>query len=164
MRDWLPAFELATRHTLAVIAAAPEGRWDEAPAAGLKTLREQLAHIALVRESICRQLAGEPTAGLGLRFATDDWLRGGGAELSAAFGDHALRCAPLLARIEEAKLDAPFTTPFGNRSTPRNYLRSLLLEEQHHRAQMTLALRLFGVEPPEYPGRAWVELGVDQDA
>ena len=39
----------------------------------------------------------------------------------------------------------------------------MLLEEQHHRAQMTLLLRLGGAEPPPYPGQAWVELGVDQE-
>jgi uncharacterized damage-inducible protein DinB len=39
----------------------------------------------------------------------------------------------------------------------------MLLEEQHHRAQMTMALRLAGLEPPPYPGQAWVELDTDQD-
>ena len=58
--------------------------------------------------------------------------------------------------------DAPFTTPFGNRSTPRNYLRTMLLEEHHHRAQMTMAMRLAEIERPPYPGQAWLELGVDQ--
>ena len=156
----LAAFELASGHTAAALAAAPEPLWDRAWP-GLPTLREQLLHLALVRESICRQLGGEPTAGLGARFEEPAW-RGGGADLAAAFSAHTARCRDLLARLDPAALDAPFTTPFGNRSTPRNYLRAMLLEEQHHRAQMTQRLRLAGAEPPSYPGRAWVELGVDQ--
>jgi uncharacterized damage-inducible protein DinB len=36
----------------------------------------------------------------------------------------------------------------------------MLLEETHHRAQMILQLRLLGFDPPEFPGRAWAELGV----
>ncbi|HEU4952219.1 MAG TPA: DinB family protein [Holophagaceae bacterium] len=156
----LAAFELASRHTEAVLAAAPDGLWDRAWP-GLPTFREQVLHLALVRESICRQLAGEPTAGLGARFEEAAW-RGGSAGLTAAFEDHTARCRALLARLDPGALDAPFTTPFGNRSTPRNYLRAMLLEEQHHRAQMTQLLRLAGAEPPPYPGQAWVELGVDQ--
>ncbi|HET8715065.1 MAG TPA: DinB family protein [Holophagaceae bacterium] len=156
----LAAFELASGHTAAVLAAAPEPLWDR-PWPGLPTLREQLLHLALVRESICRQLAGEPTAGLGARFEEAGW-RDGTADLAAAFAAHTARCRGLLAGLDPATLDVPFATPFGNRSTPRNYLRAMLLEEQHHRAQMTQLLRLAGAEPPPYPGQAWVELGVDQ--
>lgn len=154
------AFEVATAHTASVIAATPDALWDRVWP-GLKTMREQLLHIALVRESICRQLAGEPTAGLGARFEEPDW-RGGTAQLEASFTAHGDRCRALLAKLDERRLDAPFTTPFGNRSTPRNYLRTMLLEEHHHRAQMTMALRLAEIEPPPYPGQAWLELGVDQ--
>lgn len=161
MPEELGVFDLATAHTGAVIAATPDGLWDRTWP-GLKGLRDQLLHIALVRESICRQLAGEPTAGLGARFEEADW-RGGTADLAGAFAAHAERCRGLLARLDGTDLDAPFTTPFGNRSTPRNYLRMMLLEEHHHRAQMTQVLRFAGLEPPPYPGRAWVELGVAQD-
>lgn len=155
------AFEIATAHTAAVLAATPDALWDEARP-GLKTLREQLLHIALVRESICRQVAGEPTAGLGARFETPDW-KGGTRELAGAFADHSERLRGLLARLDGTALDRPFITPFGNRSTPRTYLQMMVLEEQHHRAQMTQLLRLAGIEPPPYPGRSWVELGVAQD-
>lgn len=160
MPEELGVFELATAHTAAVVAATPDALWDRTWP-GLKTMREQLLHIALVRESICRQLAGEPTTGLGARFEGRAW-QGGTPDLAAAFAAHAERCRALLARLDGTDLDAPFTTPFGNRSTPRNYLRTLLLEEHHHRAQMSQLLRLAGLEPPPYPGQAWVELGVDQ--
>ena len=156
------AFETATAHTAAVLAATPDGLWD-APQGNGKTLRSELLHVALVRESICRQLAHEPTAGGGAVFETAPWQAGGTAPLREAFQAHAARCRELLDRVEEAGLHTPFTTPFGNRSTPFNYLLVLLLEEQHHRAQMTMMLRLAGVEPPPYPGQAWVELGLAQD-
>jgi uncharacterized damage-inducible protein DinB len=151
------AFEISSAHTSAVIAATPEALWDvEVP--GLKSLRSQLLHLALVRESICRQLAGAPTAGGGKVFEDPPW-QGGTADLGAAFQAHVARCREHFGRME-GPLDLPFTTPFGNQSTPWNYLLILLLEEQHHRAQMTQILRLNGVEPPPYPGQAWVELGV----
>jgi uncharacterized damage-inducible protein DinB len=154
------AFEVATAHTAAVIAATPNTLWDARQPNG-KILREELIHLALVRESICRQLAQEPTTGVGTTFEADIW-RGGTADLGKGFQAHADRCRALLERIAEPGLHVPFTTPFGNRSTPFNYLLTMLLEEQHHRAQMTMALRLAGLEPPPYPGQAWVELGVDQ--
>lgn len=155
------AFEIATAHTAAVIAATPDTLWDAVPGHG-KTLRSELLHVALVRESICRQLALEPTSGGGAVFETAPWQSGGTADLAAGFQAHAARCRALLGRLDEAGLHTPFTTPFGNRSTPFSYLLVLLLEEQHHRAQMTLTLRLAGLEPPPYPGQAWVELGTDQ--
>ena len=158
--SFILAHDLAAAHTAALIAATPDAHWDR-PWPGLPTAREQLLHLALVRESICRQLAGEATAGLGAVFETEPW-RGGTGSLIRAFNEHAERCRALLARLDAASLDRPFTTPFGNRSTPRNYLRAMLLEEQHHRAQMTQLLRLAGSEPPPYPGQAWVELGIDQ--
>lgn len=161
MSGELDAFELSTAHTAALIHATPNEVWDRAWP-GLKTMRAQLVHLALVRESICRQLAGEPTTGLGERFETPDW-RGGASDLSSAFTTHADRCRASLAKLDLTTLDAPFTTPFGNRSTPRNYLRVMLLEEHHHRAQMSQLLRLAGHEPPPYPGQAWVELGIPQD-
>lgn len=161
MSGELAAFELSTAHTATLIHATPDDAWDRAWP-GLRTLREQLLHVALVRESICRHLAGEPTAGLGERFEASDW-KGRTAEVNSAFAAHADRCRAALAKLDLATLDAPFTTPFGNRSTPRNYLRVMLLEEHHHRAQMSQLLRLAGYEPPPYPGQAWVELGIPQD-
>ncbi len=155
------ALGLAAAPTLAVIRAVPEDWWDRPPASGVPTLRDQLRHIALVRESILRCLAGEPTAGLGASFEAEAWIRGGTGSLASAFEAHADRCRDLRGRLV-GDLDRPFTTPFGNASTPRNYLRVLLLEETHHRAQMTSILRIFGGTPPDYPGRAWVELGVVQ--
>jgi len=156
-------FELSTAHTLAVIRAVdPSGLWDQNPGSGVWSLRDQLRHIALVRESILRCLAGVATTGLGAVFETEAWRLGGTQALADAFERHAERCRDLLKELDPIQLDRSFTTPFGNQSTPRNYLRMMLLEETHHRAQMTLTLRLFGLTPPDYPGRAWAELGVDQ--
>ncbi|HJU84053.1 MAG TPA: DinB family protein [Holophagaceae bacterium] len=161
LKALLAVHDLAAAHTLAVIEAVPEpALWDRAPGGRMKGLREQLIHLALVRESIARCLAGEETAGLGERFEVEPWTHGGTAELAEAFRDHATRCRHLLERLRDRDLDDPFLTRFGNRSTPRNYLRMMLLEETHHRAQMTCTLRLFGLEPPDYPGQAWVELGL----
>lgn len=156
----LLAFHLNTRHTLAVIRAVPGELWDRAPGGSASTLRHQLRHLALVRESICLHLAGRPTAGLGALFEAPEWTSGDA--LAEAFETHARRCAPCLEILSARDLDAPFRTPFGNLSTPRNYLRCMLVEEVHHRAQMTCLLRLFGQEPPEFPGREWVELGIAQ--
>ena len=160
MEAVLPVHDLAAAHTLATIRATPDAFWDRLPGAGMRSLREQLRHIALVRESIARCLAGEDTSGLGATFETSTWLDGGREALATAFEAHAARCHDLLARLDPSALDRPFETRFGNRTTPRNYLRVMLLEETHHRAQMTCTQRLFGLEPPEYPGRAWVELNV----
>ncbi|HJV91777.1 MAG TPA: DinB family protein [Holophagaceae bacterium] len=157
----LAAFELNSAHTLAVIRRIPPTAWDRLPGGSAATLRDQLLHLTLVRESICRALAGADTSGLGETFESPEW-RHPEADLSAAFEAHILRCLELLATLDAGRLDAPFTTRFGNRSTPRNFLRAMLVEEVHHRAQMTGVMRLFGLEPPPFPGQGWVELGVPQ--
>ncbi len=156
------AFELNSAHTLSVIRLIPAGAWDRLPGGSAVTLRDQLLHLALVRESICCALAGKDTTGLGATFESPAW-RAPGADLSAAFETHILRCLQCLAALDAARLDAPFITRFQNRSTPRNFLRAMLVEEVHHRAQMTGVMRLFGLEPPPFPGQAWVELGVPQN-
>lgn len=163
MREFLLVFDLASAQTLAVIRAVDGLEpWDRSPGPGIWTLRDQLRHLALVRESMLRCLAGLATAGLGAVFETQAWCSGASPELATAFEAHVARCQGYLHSLEPQALDRPFTTPFGNLSSPRNYLRMMLLEETHHRAQMTMALRFFGLEPPEYPGRAWVELGIEQ--
>ncbi len=156
------AFELNSRHTLEVIRLIPDEVWDRLPGGSAETLRHQLLHLALVRESICRQLAGEPTTGLGVTFEAPEW-HNNTPPLAEAFEAHTSRCRHLLERVRDEDLDVPFTTRFGNRSTPRNFLRSMLIEEVHHRAQMTVLLRLFGIDPPTFPGKAWVELGINQE-
>jgi uncharacterized damage-inducible protein DinB len=157
------AFELNSRHTLEVVRLVPDDAWDRLPGGSAETLRHQLLHLALVRESICRQLAGESTAGLGTTFEAPEW-HNNTSPLAEAFDAHTGRCRDLLARVKDEDLDTPFVTRFGNRSTPRNFLRSMLIEEVHHRAQMTVVLRLFGIEPPAFPGKAWVELGISQES
>lgn len=158
----LGAFELNSRHTRSVLHAIPDGAWDAAPGGSAAPLRAQLLHLALVRESICRCLANVDTAGLGAVFEGPEW-RGGTAALAEAFEAHVARCRILLAGLRAEALDRPFHTRFGNRSTPRNYLRVMLVEEVHHRAQMTAVMRVLGLQPPPFPGKAWVELGVEQD-
>lgn len=155
------AFELNSAHTLNVIRRIPAVAWDRLPGGSAVTLRDQLLHLALVRESICAALAGVDTTGLGAIFESPAW-RAPEADLPAAFEAHLLRCLHLLATADPARIDEPFTTRFGNRSTPRNFLRAMLVEEVHHRAQMTVVMRLFGLEPPPFPGQAWVELGIPQ--
>lgn len=155
------AFELNSAHTLAVIRRIPATAWDRLPGGSAATLRDQLLHLALVRESICRALAGVDTTGLGDTFEAPAW-RSPEADPCAAFEAHVFRCLQLLVKVDGLRLDEPFTTRFGNRSTPRNFLRSMLVEEVHHRAQMTVVMRLFGLEPPPFPGQGWVELGIPQ--
>ena len=111
------AFDLNSRHTLAVIRAIPDPAWDAPPGGTAAPLRAQLLHLALVRESICRALADGDTAGLGATFEAPGW-RGGTASLAGAFEAHAARCRDLLAQLGAADLDRPFRTRFGNWSTP----------------------------------------------
>ena len=160
----LRPFGVATAHTAAVIRAVPEAEsrlWDLHPVPHLKTLREQLAHIVLIRESIICTLTNRDPEALKTVFDAEPWSGGGGtADLLQAWDLHTRRCQIMLADLHTADLGKPFQTEFGNVSTPENYLRLLLLEETHHRAQMILMLRLFQLETPDFPGRAWAELNM----
>ncbi len=160
----LRPFGVATAHTAAVIRAVPEAElrlWDLHPVLHLMTLREQLTHIALIRESIVCTLTGRDPEALKAIFATEPWSAiGGTSDLLQAWDLHTRRCQIMLADLHTADLQKPFQTEFGNVSTPENYLRLMLLEETHHRAQMILLLRMFHLETPDFPGRAWAELNM----
>lgn len=160
----LRPFGVATAHTAAVIRAVPDSEfhlWDLHPVPHLKTLREQLAHIALIRESIICTLTNRDPESLKKVFESEPWRGAGGtAELMQAWDLHTRRCQIMLADLHTVDLGKPFQTEFGNVSTPENYLRLMLLEETHHRAQMILLLRLFHLDTPDFPGRAWAELNM----
>ena len=165
IRDGLRPFGISTAHTRAVIASVPETRpdiWDKRWDYGVRTLREQLAHLALVRESTLTTLTkGNPNL-LAAIYGEAPWIAGSGrtSDLLLAWDLHSQTCESLMMNVRQDALDVPFVTEFGNVSKPSNYLRLMLLEETHHRAQMILQLRLLGLDPPEFPGRAWAELGV----
>ena len=163
-RKELRAFGVATAHTAAVIRAVPAEEfwlWDLRPSPNLKTLREQLTHIALIRESIICTLTNRDPEALKTVFEAEPWSSGGDtAELLQAWDLHTRRCQIMLADLHTADLGKPFQTEFGNVSTPENYLRLMLLEETHHRAQMILMLRQFELDPPDFPGKAWAELNM----
>lgn len=163
-RAELRPFGVATAHTTAVIRAVPEGDlrlWDLRPLPHVKSLREQLAHLALVRESTLCTLTDRDPAALRPRFEAEPWSGGGGSgALLRAWEEHTRRCQFMLADLRTRDLTQPFQTGFGNVSTPENYLRLMLLEETHHRAQMILMLRIFQLEAPDFPGRAWAELNL----
>ncbi len=160
----LRPFGVATAHTAAVIRAVPgeETRlWDLHPVPRLWSLREQLAHIALIRESIICTLTDRDPEALKAIFEGEPWIGSGGTlDLLEAWELHTRRCQIMLADLHTADLGKPFQTEFGNVSTPENYLRLMLLEETHHRAQMILLLRMFQLEAPDFPGRAWAELNM----
>jgi len=160
----LRPFGVATAHTAAVIRAVPNAEsrlWDLHPVPHLKTLREQLTHIALIRESIICTLTNRDPEGLKTVFEAEPWSRGGSTvELLHAWDLHTRRCQIMLADLHTSDLGKAFQTEFGNVSTPENYLRLMLLEETHHRAQMILLLQLFRLDTPDFPGRAWAELNM----
>lgn len=163
-RAELRPFGVATAHTEAVIRAVPDSDpplWDIHPLPHLKSLREQLAHLALIRESVISTLTKRDPKSLKDTFDSEPWTGTGSTDaLLQAWEEHTRRCQIMLADLHTADLTKPFQTEFGNVSTPENYLRLMLLEETHHRAQMILMLRMFQVEPPDFPGRAWAELSV----
>ncbi len=163
-RAELRPFGVATAHTAAVIRCVPDEEvraWDVRALPVLRTLREQLTHLALVRESIVMTLTQRDPKSLKVIYDAEPWSGGGGtAQLIQAWEEHTRRCQLMLADLNTANLSKPFQTEFGNVSTPENYLRLMLLEETHHRAQMILLLRMYQLDPPEFPGRAWGELNL----
>ena len=165
IRDGLRPFGISTAHTRSVIAAVPDTRpdvWDKRWDYGVRTLREQLSHLALVRESTLTSLTKGSAGLLAAIYGEAPWIAGTGktADLLFAWDLHSQTCESLLMNVRQDQLDLPFVTEFGNVSKPANYLRLMLLEETHHRAQMILQLKLLGLDPPDFPGRAWAELGV----
>ncbi len=158
-------FEIQERYTSATLSVFTDETLNKAPVEGFRTVAGIAVHCLIVRASSIAAVLTDDSIikDLKVRFPT-------GEQISEITLDTLLKLRQDsfqnfragLERIDWNNLDSRFKTHFGNYSTPRNYLSLILQEEIHHRGQMTLICRLFGLTPPDPPYTELAELGLSQ--
>lgn len=164
-RSAIRLFEIQEEYTRATLKSFTDLVLHKRPVAGFRTVAELTAHCIIVRESSLASILADSSIlkNLKSRFPNGEEIPAVTLEdlLELRRKSFATFCAGLK-RFNWETLDKPFRTYFGNSSTARNYLTLILQEEIHHRGQILLICRLFGLTPPEAPYRELAELGVPQ--
>ena len=163
---FLGLFSLEMEYTQQVIDTIQEQNLDELACEGAFSIRQHIAHLCMVLESIPIAIHREEEryADLKDRCADIHGLDGLVKEgVLVAVQQSVERALEDLKRVNVDQLDERFRTIIGNYSSPRNYLFLLIQEIIHHRAQIMLIGRTLGDIPPTFPGREIAEWGVPQD-
>ena len=158
-------FEIQKNYTATTLAVFNDETLNKAPVNGFRTVAELAAHCIIVRESCIGAILADDSiiADLKVRFPHSEQIPAITLIGLLDIWRESWRIFRAgLDRIDWGKLDSPFKTHFGNYSTTRNYLSLILQEEIHHRGQMILICRLFGLTPPKAPYNEIAELGVEQ--
>ncbi len=132
--------------TVKTARMVPADHWNRAPAPGMMTARELLAHILDTEQATVEGvLAGEwrfgrpenAASGIG---GPDDFARRSEAVRQAT--------ARALTGLGDAGLWRDVEAPFGYRGPALFLLDSIRENEVHHRAQIFVLLRKAGIKPP----------------
>lgn len=144
-------FRGRTRRTL---AAFPSGAGPWRPAAGAFCVADLTRHLGRTERDffVARVCGLPPRVAVGSEAALGS---GGGSDLQGALGEldalHEESCA-MLADLErregDGALQRQITTPVGAGITAWKWLRAMCEHEAHHRGQLSLYLRMLGVDPP----------------
>ena len=144
-------FRARTRRTLA--AFPPDaGPWR--PAEGAFCVADLTRHLGRTeRDFFVARVCGVPArVAIGSEAALG---RGGSPDMAGALAEldilHTESCA-LLAELDRREgsqaLQRRVTTPVGAEITAWKWLRAMCEHEAHHRGQLSLYLRMLGVDPP----------------
>jgi len=156
-------FEIQEKYTSATLGVFTNETLNKPPVAGFRTVTQLAIHCSIVRASVLADILADDSIRKDVKASFPNGEQAPAITLKALLE---MRLADFeifrarFGRIDWDSLDSPFKTHFGNYSTPRNYLSLILQEEIHHRGQMILIARLFGLTPPEAPYSALAELGV----
>ncbi len=164
-RSAIRLFEIQEKYTCATLGCFSESALSRNPVEGFRSVAELAVHGIIVRESSLASILADDSMLLNLktRFPAGEKIQSitPSELLELRHTSFEIFCAGI-EQISWDELDKPFRTHFGNLSTARNYLTIVLQEEIHHRGQMILIARLYGLTPPETPYEELAEMDVAQ--
>ena len=152
--EFLKYWQGFRRRTRQTLAAFPKDSGSWRPAAGAFCVADLTRHLGRADRDffVARACGVPPKVAVGSEAALG---RGGGPALDAALAEldalHEETCtllADLGRREGDGALQRRVSTPVGAEITAWKWLRAMCEHEAHHRGQLSLYLRMLGVDPP----------------
>ena len=155
--DLANAFRTVRSNTIQTAQDIPEEQYDFAAAAGVRTVRQLLTHIAMndevarvVHEGALATLNGLNFPEIMGRMGAEEQKPRSKVELLALLKERGDRYATWVGSLSDAFLAEQVEMPTGAQPTHKTRFEMLLAvkeHEMHHRAQLMLAQRILGVTP-----------------
>ena len=158
--DLARSFRVVRKNTLAIAEDIPEDQYDFRPAAGCRSVREILAHVAVSSQGIYRGHAVRKiTTFLGIDFPSlirdrqeqeRRLATASKAELTALLKDDGEKWGAYLDSVPEQELAVVLEFPEGAVPPAKSRFEMFLSakeHEMHHRAQLMVFQRLLGLVP-----------------
>jgi uncharacterized damage-inducible protein DinB len=147
-KEFLAIWDGATDYTMEVIERMPEKEWDSSPAEGSMSFRQQLFHIEGNLHGLTDRYIREKDSSFELK--KDSSISK--ARMKERMRKTFEKVQGTLRDISEKEL-RDTTELFERMEVPKKRVFLLMRDHMtHHRAQMIIALRQAGKEPPEYRG------------
>lgn len=138
----------ATSYTMEVIDRMPEKKWGRSPAKGSMSFRHQLFHIEGNLHGLTDRYILEKDSA----FEPNEDSTVSKASMKERLKQAFEKVESTLREMSEAEL-RDTTELFDRMKVPKKRVFLLMRDHMtHHRAQMIIALRGAGMEPPEYRG------------
>ena len=155
-RDLARAYRTVRGNTIKIAEEIPESKLDFSPAAGVRTVRQLLTHIALA-DSFAGVHREKRTNFDGINFPTmvgqmqaEEQKPRSKAELIELLKSRGEETASWIETLSDEFLAEPFTQPQGNTPPTKSrfeMIMSMKEHEMHHRGQLMLIERMLGVVP-----------------
>lgn len=144
---YLPVWQEAREHCMAVAQAMPEELYAYKPTEVSKTFAEQMVHIAHSTELLAKRYV----LGLEVTPDTPDASKMTKAEIITLLENGFEFVTQVILSVEQPKLDETCLMYHSGNTVSRSF--ALFYVQDHmanHRAKSNLYLRMNGIEPPEY--------------
>jgi len=155
-RDLARAYRTVRGNTIKIAEEIPESKLDFSPAAGVRTVRQLLTHIALA-DSFAGVHREKQTNFDGLNFPAmvgqmqaEEQKPRSKAELVELLKSRGEETASWIETLSDEFLAEPFTQPQGMTPPTKSrfeMIMSMKEHEMHHRGQLMLIERMLGVVP-----------------
>ena len=155
-KDLARAYRTVRENTIKIAEEIPESKLDFSPAAGVRTIRQLLTHIALLdsfagihREKRTNYDGFNFPAMVGQMQAEEQKPRSK-AELIALLKQRGEETASWIETLSDEFLAEPFTQPRGVTPPTKSrfeMIMSMKEHEMHHRGQLMLIERMLGITP-----------------
>lgn len=154
-KDLARAFRTVRENTIKIAEEIPESKYDFAAAAGIRTIRQLLTHIALsdsfssIHKEKRTNFDGVNFPAFVAQMQAEEAKPRTKAEVIALLTQRGEETAKWLDSLSDDFLGEQFTQPAGPLATKSRFemIMSMKEHEMHHRGQLMLIERMLGITP-----------------